>query len=166
MAAPRLSALRRAAVSFSSADEYLRCVAARAGLPSGFAAASHRFEFRPAELPTKPASMALTLIKADVPTPSFAAMFTSNAFPGAPVIVGRARLAQPTLQALVINNKISNVCAPGGVADSEEICGAVAKQLGLASPSLVLPCSTGVIGCVSLRAAPRAWRPLTHIPPA
>eukprot|EP01048_Picozoa_sp_COSAG05_P008082 COSAG05_NODE_599_length_8442_cov_52.187268_8_plen_209_part_00 len=46
---------------------------------------------------------------------------TQNAFPGAPVQIGRALLASDNyLGAVVINNKISNVCARGdGVADAE-----------------------------------------------
>jgi glutamate N-acetyltransferase/amino-acid N-acetyltransferase len=51
------------------------------------------------------------------------------------------------LQALVINNKVSNVCSGGdGEADAELVCESVAKALGLESSSLVLPSSTGVIG--------------------
>jgi glutamate N-acetyltransferase/amino-acid N-acetyltransferase len=38
------------------------------------------------------------------------------------MIVGRKRLAEPALGAVIINNKISNVCAPGGVETSERIC--------------------------------------------
>ena len=61
---------------------------------------------------------------------------------------------------MVVNNKISNVCAPDGVAASERISEGVAALLGVA-PSEVLPCSTGVIG----------WRlpvdaMLTHLPAA
>jgi glutamate N-acetyltransferase/amino-acid N-acetyltransferase len=69
-------------------------------------------------------------------------------FPGAPVKVGRKRMAAGgPLQALVINNKVSNVCSGGdGEADAEMVCDAVAKALGLESASLVLPSSTGVIG--------------------
>ena len=69
-------------------------------------------------------------------------------FPGAPIKVGRKRLAEGgPLQALVINNKVSNVCSGGdGEADAEMVCEAVAKGLGLDSSSLVLPSSTGVIG--------------------
>lgn len=93
----------------------------------------------------KPAKMTLTLLALDQPSPDFAAMFTRNAFPGAPILVGRQRLTAPTLGAVIINNKISNVCAPGGVAASEQICAATASLLGLA-PSQILPCSTGVIG--------------------
>ncbi len=93
----------------------------------------------------KPAKMTLTLLALDQPSPDFAAMFTRNAFPGAPIIVGRKRLTAPTLGAVIINNKISNVCAPDGVAASEQICAATAGLLGLA-PTQILPCSTGVIG--------------------
>lgn len=51
------------------------------------------------------------------------------------------------LEALVINNKVSNVCSGGdGEADSELVCAAVAKGLNLESGNLVLPSSTGVIG--------------------
>jgi glutamate N-acetyltransferase/amino-acid N-acetyltransferase len=89
--------------------------------------------------------MNLTVIALDQPTTAFAALFTRNAFPGAPVIIGRTRLAEPSLGAIVINNKISNVCAPDGVATAERVCAAAAAQLGL-SPHQVLPSSTGVIG--------------------
>jgi glutamate N-acetyltransferase / amino-acid N-acetyltransferase len=89
--------------------------------------------------------MTLTLITLDQPTQNFAAVFTRNAFPGAPVIVGRARLAEASLGAIVINNKISNVCAPGGVETSERICEAAAQCLGI-TRTQVLPSSTGVIG--------------------
>lgn len=48
-------------------------------------------------------------------------------------------------------SQISNVSPggglpDGGVGDAEEVCAAVAKELGLPSASYVLPSSTGVIG--------------------
>ena len=89
-----------------------------AALPRGFRVGTTRFDFMPKEAP-KPAKMTLTLIALDRPTPDFAAMFTKNAFPGAPIIVGRQRLGEPALGAIIINNKISNVCAPGGVETSQ-----------------------------------------------
>jgi glutamate N-acetyltransferase/amino-acid N-acetyltransferase len=52
---------------------------------------------------------------------------------------------EPSVGAVIINNKISNVCAPGGVEASEAVCAAVARELKLA-PGQVLPSSTGVIG--------------------
>jgi glutamate N-acetyltransferase/amino-acid N-acetyltransferase len=119
-------------------------LAAQSALPAGFRVGRASFDFTPREAP-KPARMNLTLIALDQPTPAFAALFTRNAFPGAPVIIGRTRLAEPSLGAIVINNKISNVCAPDGVATAERVCAAAAAQLGL-SPRQVLPSSTGVIG--------------------
>jgi len=130
--------------TFSSRAEHRAWLATQAALPAGFRVGTAKFEFVPAEAP-KPAKMGLTLIVLDRPTADFAAVFTRNAFPGAPVIVGRKRLAEPAVGAIIINNKISNVCAPGGVEAAERICAATGKLLGL-SASAVLPCSTGVIG--------------------
>ena len=153
------------ALSFSSRDAHRNWLAQHATLPAGFRVGTTRFDFVPREAP-KPAKMTLTLIALDKPTPDFAAVFTKNAFPGAPVIVGRARLSAPTLGAILVNNKISNVCAPGGVEASERLCGELAKQLGL-SAGQVLPSSTGVIGWTlpvdaMLPALPKAVEALTN----
>jgi glutamate N-acetyltransferase / amino-acid N-acetyltransferase len=131
-------------LSFSSRAEHRAWLARQAALPLGFRVGTTRFEFLPREAP-KPAKMTLTLIALDRPTPDFAAVFTRNAFPGAPVRVGRRRLAEPQLGAIVVNNKVSNVCAPEGEAASETVCAAAAAALGLKAAE-VLPCSTGVIG--------------------
>ena len=151
-------------LSFSDRDAHRAWLATQAALPAGFRVGCARFEFMPKEAP-KPAKMALTLIALDQPTAAFAAMFTRNAFPGAPVIIGRKRLGEPTLGAIIINNKISNVCAPGGVEKSEQICAATAQGLGFA-PGQVLPGSTGVIGWTLpvdaiVGALPEAVRALT-----
>ncbi len=131
-------------LTFSSRAEHRAWLAGQAALPRGFRTGVARFEFVPKEAP-KPAKMALTLIALDKPSPAFGALFTKNAFPGAPVIIGRRRLAEPHLGAIVVNNKISNVCAPGGVEASERICAEAARLLGI-TPESVLPSSTGVIG--------------------
>lgn len=131
-------------LTFAHRDEHRAWLASQAALPAGFRVGVTRFEFMPVEAP-KPAKMTLTLLALERPTTAFAAMFTRNAFPGAPVIVGRKRLAEPALGAVIINNKISNVCAPGGVETAERICAATAQALGL-TPQQVLPSSTGVIG--------------------
>ena len=60
-------------------------------------------------------------------------------------------MEEKEIQAIVINNKISNVCpggggGDGGVGDAEKVCEAVAKQMNLPSSTCVLPSSTGVIG--------------------
>jgi glutamate N-acetyltransferase / amino-acid N-acetyltransferase len=131
-------------LTFASLDAHRAWLASQAALPAGFRVGTTRFEFIPFEV-HKPAKMTLTLIALDQPTPSFAAMYTRNAFPGAPVIIGRKRLAEPTIGAVIVNNKISNVCAPGGVETSERLCAAVAKELSLTA-NQVIPSSTGVIG--------------------
>ena len=141
-----LSRWARSMATFKSAEEYIKSLKPAAVLPQGCRVGTTQFSFRPAELPTKPANMKLTLIALDKPTNQFAAVFTKNKFPGAPVIVGKRHLSSPTVQAVVVNNKISNVCAPGGVEDSVAICDQVARLLGLTSGSQVLPSSTGVIG--------------------
>jgi glutamate N-acetyltransferase/amino-acid N-acetyltransferase len=131
-------------LTFSDRAAHRAWLASQAALPAGFRVGTTRFEFLPREAP-KPAKMTLTLIALDQPTPDFAAAFTKNAFPGAPIIVGRKRLNEPALGAIIVNNKISNVCAPEGVETAERICAETARLLGLA-PAQVLPSSTGVIG--------------------
>ncbi len=131
-------------LTFPNRDSHRAWLASQAALPAGFRVGTTRFDFVPREAP-KPAKMTLTLTALDRPTPDFAAAFTKNAFPGAPIIVGRKRLNAPALGAIIINNKISNVCAPGGVETAERVCGEAGRLLGLA-PTAVLPSSTGVIG--------------------
>jgi len=131
-------------LSFQDRQEHRAWLASQAALPAGFRVGTTRFDFTPREAP-KPARMTLTLIALDRPTADFAAVFTKNAFPGAPIIVGRQRLKEPALGAILVNNKISNVCAPGGVAASERVCAEAARLLGLTAGQ-ILPSSTGVIG--------------------
>ncbi len=129
---------------FSSRSVHRAWLATQAGLPAGFRVGTTRFGFTPREV-SKPAEMKLTLIALDRPSPDFAAAFTRNAFPGAPVIIGRRRLAEPALGAILVNTKISNVCAPGGVEDAERVCAEAARLLHQ-QPTEILPSSTGVIG--------------------
>lgn len=138
----------RMASTFASAEQHLEWLSSISKLPKGFATGTTTFTFNPEELPEKTAKMTMTIIVSDEPCESFAAMFTKNAFPGAPIIVGRKRVAgsDVKLQACLVNNKISNVCAPGGVEASERLCAEAAKHLGLPSASYILPSSTGVIG--------------------
>jgi glutamate N-acetyltransferase/amino-acid N-acetyltransferase len=129
---------------FTSQAEHRRWLETQAVLPRGFRVSTGRFAFTPAEAP-RPARMILTLIALDRPTPDFAAVFTRNAIVGAPVLVGRRRMQEPTLGAVLVNNKISNVGAPDGVATAERLCAAAGTALGLRGEQ-VLPASTGVIG--------------------
>jgi glutamate N-acetyltransferase/amino-acid N-acetyltransferase len=129
---------------FTSREQHRAWLQTQAELPRGFRVATGRFGFTPQEAP-RPARMTLTLIALDRPTPDFAAVFTRNAIAGAPVLIGRQRLQQPTLGAVLVNNKISNVGAPDGVATAERLCAAAGAALGLPGQQ-VLPASTGVIG--------------------
>lgn len=77
---------------------------------------------------------------------SAAGTFTQSLFCGAPVIVGRERLANGYAQALVINSKNANVATgQRGIAYAREITDLVAQELGVAAED-VIPSSTGVIG--------------------
>lgn len=129
---------------FASRAEHRAWLATQAALPRGFRVGTAQFDFTPREVP-KPARMRLTLLALERPTPDFAAVFTRNAFPGAPVIVGRRRLDEPALGAVIVNNKISNVCAPEGEAIAERVCAETARLLGWRARE-ILPSSTGVIG--------------------
>ncbi len=131
-------------LTFASTAEHRAWLESQAALPDGFRVGTASLEFVPVEVP-KPSRMALTLLALDRPAPAFAAKFTRNAFPGAPVIVGRRRLDAPALGAVLVNSKVANVCAPGGVESAERLCAEAARVLGLA-PGEVLPSSTGVIG--------------------
>eukprot|EP00435_Cladocopium_sp_Y103_P012255 s4673_g3.t1 len=136
---------------FQSEEDYLKSLELQGTLPAGFRLASSSLKFVPqeaqemGELPMK-----LTVICLDEATDEVAATFTQNAFPGAPVKLGRQRMREKQkIQALVVNNKISNVSPPdadGGVRASQTICDELAKNLQLPSGNCVLPSSTGVIG--------------------
>lgn len=137
---------------FKSLEDYTQHLQSMSKLPAGFRVGISSLKFVPQEaqeMGEKP--MRLTLFCLDNPTNAYSAVFTSNAFPGAPVIVGRQRVKNNSpLQAIIVNNKISNVMpgdADGGVGASERVCERVAKELGLPGGGQnVLPCSTGVIG--------------------
>ncbi len=150
--------------TFASQAEHRAFVAQQARMPQGFRAGSTRFAFTPAEV-DKPANMNVTVLAADQPCADFAAVFTRNAVAGAPVLLGRQRLNEPQLGAIVINNKISNVGVDTGMADAEAVCAAVGAGLGLPG-SAVMSASTGVIGwrlpkAAIVAAVPKAIESLT-----
>ena len=87
----------------------------------------------------------LAVIASDRPAAA-AAVFTKNHFPGAPIVVGREHVADGTLQAIVVNSKISNVATGArGVANARTMCKLAARELGIGERD-VLVSSTGVIG--------------------
>ncbi|MFO0584720.1 MAG: bifunctional ornithine acetyltransferase/N-acetylglutamate synthase [Anaeromyxobacter sp.] len=131
-------------LTFASREAHRAWLESQAALPEGFRVGTTELEFDPVEAP-KRSRMRLTVIALDRPTPDFALKFTTNAFPGAPVLVGRRLREAPALGAVVVNTKVSNVCAPDGVAASERVAARAAELLGLGAGE-VLPSSTGVIG--------------------
>jgi glutamate N-acetyltransferase/amino-acid N-acetyltransferase len=136
--------------TFLNKEEYLSFLDSKSQLPEGFSVGFTRFEFKPFEI-NKILPMNLTIIYLTQPTTSFSAVFTNNLFPGGPILVGKDRMKESKyLQAIVVNNKISNVC-PGGIedrgySDSEKVCQEVANALNLPSSTYVFPSSTGIIG--------------------
>ncbi len=132
--------------SYTCEAEYLAELARRAALPAGFRCGVRSISFRPRERATAaPLSMNLSLILLDRETPDFGAVFTRNRFPGAPVLIGRGRLAERTTRGVLINNRISNVATPRGVQDAESLLGGVAKLVGARRESF-FAASTGIIG--------------------
>ena len=137
--------------STSNVHDYIEILAKRSKLPQGFKVGATRFLFNPLEVAGKTLPMNVSLIVLDQPTESFAALFTSNKVPGGPVVVGKSRMKTAKyLQAVIVNNKISNVSPSGvtdrGAGDSERLCAGVAKHLNLPSNEYVFPSSTGIIG--------------------
>ncbi|MCA1726723.1 MAG: bifunctional glutamate N-acetyltransferase/amino-acid acetyltransferase ArgJ [Actinobacteria bacterium] len=75
-----------------------------------------------------------------------AALFTRNAFPAAPVEIGRRRLAGGSARAIVVTSGQANAgTGPEGMQDAEALTLAAAQAVGI-EPHAVIPGSTGVIG--------------------
>lgn len=131
---------------FKSQEEYFFSLEERGALPVGFRISSIGLEFFPVEKHSEtPYRMNLSLLCTDEPTSVFGAMFTRNQFPGAPVLIGRELLKEKQVQGVVVNNRISNVCAPNGVASAKAVASAVEKRGGF-PPHSIFPSSTGIIG--------------------
>ena len=77
---------------------------------------------------------------------SAAGAFTTNAFPAAPVVLTRERLAAGRARAVVVNSGQANAgTGEPGLVDARATADAVAERLDCA-PEDVLVCSTGLIG--------------------
>ncbi|MDC7241961.1 MAG: bifunctional ornithine acetyltransferase/N-acetylglutamate synthase [Spirochaetales bacterium] len=132
---------------YPSQQDYLKALEKNSALPGGFSIAVHSLKFTPIEKQDGPeASMNMTALVLDEPTSSFAGVFTRNAFPGAPVRIGRELLKEETVQGVLVNNKISNVCTPNGVEDAREVLSAFTEAMGERIKAPLFPSSTGVIG--------------------
>jgi glutamate N-acetyltransferase / amino-acid N-acetyltransferase len=132
--------------SFRNESDYLRALETRSALPDGFRCATQGIRFSPRERTTgEPLGMNLSLLLLEEETPAFGAVFTSNRFPGAPVLIGRERLEEPGIRGVLVNNKISNVGTPHGRQDAELL---LARLGGLvhAPAGSFFAASTGIIG--------------------
>ncbi len=131
---------------FNSPEAWGDFIKASTTIPEGFRFATTSLEFLPRERPaSKPYPMRMSLIVADQPTAAFAGVFTRNAFPGAPVLLNRELMQGDQVQAILINNKVSNVGSPTGLADARALTTEAARLLGLRG-SQVMAASTGIIG--------------------
>jgi len=107
--------------------------------PHGFRAAGVTAGMKPSGRPD------LGLLLGNEPR-SAAGLFTTNLFAAAPVKLSRRRLGRNLAQAVVVNSGQANAgTGIQGDRDAEASSAAVADALGL-DPSVVLMCSTGVIG--------------------
>ncbi|MDD2600116.1 MAG: bifunctional glutamate N-acetyltransferase/amino-acid acetyltransferase ArgJ [Kiritimatiellae bacterium] len=87
----------------------------------------------------------MALLVADEPC-VVAALYTSNKVAAAPVLIDRERSASGVAQAVVINSGNANACTGAlGLQNAHEMGRLTAAALGI-DQSLVLVCSTGVIG--------------------
>jgi len=89
--------------------------------------------------------MNLASIVLDEPASGFAGVFTNNRFCGAPILIGRRRVGEESLRAVLINNRIANVGALGGVEDAEALCDALGELIEEPGERII-PASTGIVG--------------------
>lgn len=88
----------------------------------------------------------LALIFSEVPAKA-AAVYTTNAVKGAPLLVTKQHLANGMAQAMICNSGNANTCNANGVEIAEQMCTLTAEQLHIDAND-VLVASTGVIGKV------------------
>jgi glutamate N-acetyltransferase/amino-acid N-acetyltransferase len=87
----------------------------------------------------------LALIFSERPA-NAAAVFTTNRFKAAPVLIGLKRMRRGVIQAVVIASGNANACTGArGMRDAEAACREAGRRLGI-DPNLVFPSFTGVIG--------------------
>jgi glutamate N-acetyltransferase/amino-acid N-acetyltransferase len=131
-------------ISFQSEEEYLRELERRSRLPEGFSTAATSLDFTSRERGQR-LSMNLAAIVLDRPASGFAGVFTNNRFCGAPILIGRRRIREKRVRAVLINNRIANVGAQGGVEDAEALCDTLGELIGEPGERII-PASTGIVG--------------------
>jgi glutamate N-acetyltransferase/amino-acid N-acetyltransferase len=104
------------------------------------------FETYTANLGVRGESPDFLCVRATVPNPLTAAMFTQSLFPGPSVVASRRHLAQGDVRGLVAISKNANVGnGPEGEADMFAVLDAVGAEIGLRADQFLIA-STGVIG--------------------
>ncbi len=132
--------------NFSGSQDYLQYLVDSTEVPEGFAFSTVPLTFIPQERPAAdPYRMNLSLILAEADCTDFAGVFTRNAVPGAPVLLSKKRMKEPALRGILVNNKVANVCTPGGADDAEALLREAGGRLGI-DPQKLLSASTGIIG--------------------
>ena len=153
--------------SFTNKEEYLTYLRNNSYMPLGFQFSTNSIAFIPEKRPSiDPYTMDISLIMADEPTSTFAGVFTNNRIPSVPVILAKERMKQKYTQALLVNNRISNVATKDGMHHAAALCDDMGKQLSI-DPSMVLSVSTGIIGwplpiAEMLKALPQLARNLNN----
>ncbi|MEI8095595.1 MAG: bifunctional ornithine acetyltransferase/N-acetylglutamate synthase [Spirochaetales bacterium] len=133
-------------MTYETAEDYLSDLEKRAVLPKGFRTATTNLTFLPVERPVdKPLPMRLNLLLLEEATAAFGGVFTRNAFPGAPVLLGRELIDEPLSRGVLVNNKIANVGGPRALDDAKALQAEAGKLLGIA-PRQLFVASTGIIG--------------------
>ena len=138
--------------TFNSVEAHRKFIEQSCPLPPGFRVGADKLSFVPKELgpgaKSFPMRLSLISLEAGKATTQYAAVFTKNAFPGAPIRVGRELVQSGApIGGILVNNKVSNVHPHGGgVNDAKTLCEAASKALNLVSGAQILPASTGVIG--------------------
>ncbi|MGN6333013.1 MAG: bifunctional glutamate N-acetyltransferase/amino-acid acetyltransferase ArgJ [Motilibacteraceae bacterium] len=88
----------------------------------------------------------LALVVNDGPSHAAAAVFTGNRVKAAPVVWSQQVLADPRVDAVVLNSGGANACTgPEGFTDTHRTAETVAGVLGVSAGDVVV-CSTGLIG--------------------
>ena len=127
---------------YGSIQEYLKALEKRSLLPEGFKSSTVSLTFFPVEKQAaKPYRMNMSLIVLDEPGSLFGGVFTKNAFPGMPVIIGRERITQQELKGFLINNKISNVYAKNAKENAEKLAERLSELINCSAEEII-PSST------------------------
>ncbi|MBQ6039982.1 MAG: bifunctional glutamate N-acetyltransferase/amino-acid acetyltransferase ArgJ [Oscillospiraceae bacterium] len=94
----------------------------------------------------KPKKNDLAMIVSDCDCAA-AAVYTSNQFKGAPILVTKKHLADGRARAVIVNSVNANTCNADGVEKAEAMCRLAADALHIPAEDVVVA-STGVIGQV------------------